>query len=168
MASRAVATDILHCRPLSRPCVELFVFVTALSLHPGNPLRVGSPATSQYNKFNPIQIWSISSSRWSDDVLRWVPLLFRIKPSVMPKCNVVLRPSRAPKGNVERSVPSFLESKPSRSPKCNVPFVYPTLLSYRGQGSSAALHMVEYTDGRSLYQAACDRAYHGVIAIGHW
>ena len=50
---------------------------------------------------------------------------------------------------------------------CNVPFVYPTLLSYRGQGSSAALHM-EYTDGRSLYQAACDRAYHGVIAIGHW
>ena len=38
----------------------------------------------------------------------------------------------------------------------------------RGQGSWAALHMVEYTDGRSLYQAACDRAYHGVIAIGHW
>ena len=31
---------------------------------------------------------------------------------------------------------------------CNVPFVYPTLLSYRGQGSSAALHMVEYTGGR--------------------
>ena len=50
---------------------------------------------------------------------------------------------------------------------CYVPFVYPTLLSYRGQGSSAALHM-EYTDGRALYQAACDRAYHGVIAIGHW
>ena len=37
----------------------------------------------------------------------------------------------------------------------------------RGQGSSAALHM-EYTDGRSLYQAAGNRAYHGVIAIGHW
>ena len=51
---------------------------------------------------------------------------------------------------------------------CNVPFVYPTLLSHRGQGSSAALHMVEYTDGRSLYQAAGNRAYHGVIAIGHW
>ena len=31
---------------------------------------------------------------------------------------------------------------------CNVPFVYPTLLSYRGQGSSAALHITEYTDGR--------------------
>ena len=45
-----------------------------------------------------------------------------------------------------------------------------TPLHYRigGQGSWAALHMVEYTDGRSLYQAACDRAYHGVIAIGHW
>ena len=50
---------------------------------------------------------------------------------------------------------------------CNVPFVYPLTLSYRGQGSSTALHM-EYTDGRSLYQAACDRADHGVIAIGHW
>ena len=56
-----------------------------------------------------------------------------------------------------------------RGTGCNVPFVYPLTLSYRrGQGSSAALHMVEYTDGRSLYQAACDRAYHGVIAIGHW
>ena len=31
--------------------------------------------------------------------------------------------------------------------RCNVPFVYPTLLSYMGQGSSAALHM-ESTDGR--------------------
>ena len=50
---------------------------------------------------------------------------------------------------------------------CNVPFVYPTLLSYRGQGSSAALHMESLAVG-SLYQAACDRAYHGVIAIGHW
>ena len=79
------------------------------------------------------EVWSTLSfpSRWSHDVLRWVPFLFRIKPSVMPKCNVVLRPSRAPKGNVERSVPSFLVvpsfleskpsiSKPSRSPKCNV------------------------------------------------
>ena len=51
------------------------------------------------------EVWSTlsTSSHWSDDVLRWVPFLFRIKPSVMPKCNVVHRPSWAPKGNVERS-----------------------------------------------------------------
>ena len=51
---------------------------------------------------------------------------------------------------------------------CYVPFVYPLTLSYRrGQGSSAALHMESLAVG-SHYQAACDRAYHGVIAIGHW
>ena len=48
---------------------------------------------------------------------------------------------------------------------CNVVVLY---CRRRGQGSSAALHWWSTLAVGSLYQAACDRAYHGVIAIGHW
>ena len=38
----------------------------------------------------------------------------------------------------------------------------------RGQGSSAALHWWSTLAVGSHYHVGCDRAYHGVIAIGHW